>query len=111
MEAALKKCHGMGANLPIINSDEENTFISDLLRTPKKTWAWIGLRRNVTDSSFYWFDGTPIEGNYDSWRDGEPNNHDGNENCALIVVQSGHGVWNDIPCEKPWAGTLCQKAM
>ena len=111
MEAAWEKCHSMGANLPIINSAEENTFISNFLRTPGKTWAWIGLRRNVADSRFYWVDSSPIEGNYDSWRDGEPDNHGGNENCALIVVDSSHGVWNDIPCEASWAGTLCQKAM
>ena len=29
----------------------------------------------------------------------------GKENCALIVVDSGHGVWNDVPCQKSWAGT------
>ena len=109
MRDARQKCHSMGANLPIINSAEENTFIADFLKEQDR--AWIGLRRNHVDKNFYWFDGTPIEGNYDSWRAREPNNYNGNENCALIIVDSSHGVWNDIPCEEPWAGTLCQKAM
>ena len=111
MRDAWQKCQGMNANLPIINSAEENTFISDLLKRQGTEWAWIGLRRNTSDSKFYWLDGTPIEGNYDSWRSREPNNHENNENCALIVVESGHGVWNDIPCEESWAATLCQKDM
>ena len=109
MEAAWKKCHIMGANLPIINSAEENTFIRDLLKAQRTKRAWIGLQQNASDSKFYWVDGTPLKGNYDSWVSGEPNNNNGNENCA--VVRSGHGEWNDIPCEAPRVGTLCQKAM
>ena len=111
MEAAWKKCHRMGANLPIINSAEENTFISDLLKRQVTTKAWIGLKRNASDSKFYWVDGTPLKGNYDSWRSGQPNNRKGNQNCAFIVLQSGHGVWNDKACEKSKVATLCQKAM
>ena len=101
----------MGADLPIINSAEQNTFISDFLKKQGPKPAWIGLWRNDSDKKFYWFDGTLITGNYDSWRAGEPNNYSGNENCALIEVQSTHGVWNDVPCEQPRAATLCQKAI
>ena len=109
MEAAWKTCHSIGANLPIINSAEENTFISDFLKRQDK--AWIGLKRNASDSKFYWVDGTPIEGNYNSWGSGQPNNWNGKQNCAFIVLQSGHGVWNDKACAKSKAATLCQKAM
>ena len=111
MRNARQECQGMNADLPIINSAEENTFIADFLEGQGLKWAWIGIRRNDVDKNFYWFDGTPIKGNYNSWRAGEPNNLGGNENCAFIVVQSSPGVWNDVPCEKPWAATLCQKAM
>ena len=111
MGDAWQKCQGMNANLPIINSAEENTFISDLLNREGSKRAWIGLRRNTSDSKFYWVDGTPIEGNYDSWGSGEPNNYDNNENCTHVVVHPSHPVWNDIACEKSWAATLCQKTI
>ena len=109
MGDARRKCQGMNADLPIINSAEENTFISDLLKAQRTERAWIGLKRNASDSKFYWVDGTPLKGNYESWRSGEPNNNNGNENCA--VVRSGNEVWNDIPCEASRRATLCQKAM
>ena len=112
MRNARQECQGMNADLPIINSAEENIFIADFLKGQGTTRAWIGLRRNDVDKNFYWFDGTPITGNYESWRAGEPSNSNGNENCALMIIQSSDGVWNDIPCGKlRRAATLCQKAI
>ena len=108
MNYARQECQGMNADLLIINSAEENTFIADLLKAKGVKWGWIGLQRNTKDSTFYWIDGTPIE--YDAWRSGEPNNDDGNENCAYIDVVASYGGWNDIPCDIRNI-VLCQKAL
>ena len=103
----MQKCQSIGADLPIINSAEENTSVRNLLNAQGSKQAWIGLRRNVTDSKFYWVNGSPIEGNYESWKPGEPNNNRGEENCVHAIRKG----WNDISCESHGAAVLCQKAM
>ena len=69
--------------------------------------AWLGLERvmvNVT--KFRWIDGTPLEGEYKNWFDGEPNNQGFNEDCVNMFGKSvdnrtssrAEGKWNDYPC-------------
>ena len=111
VDDAREKCKDMGADLPVIHSKEENDFITknvnDKLPVGRR-WIWLGLLRNA-NSRFFWVDSTPIEGNYEAWGTGEPNNDKNNENCAYIA-QNGH--WNDFECEisnGPYV--LCQMAM
>ena len=61
--------------------------------TAKTVAAWIGLQRK-SDTMFYWVDGTPLQGQYENWENGEPNNHRGNEDT--VFMYSG-GKWNDDP--------------
>ena len=42
-----------------------------------------------------WLDGTPFE--YTKWRQHEPNNWDGEEDCGAMVEG---GQWNDMVCGK-----------
>ena len=116
MSDARQKCQGMNADLPIINSFEENTFIAELLKEQGAEWSWIGLQRSATNSEFYWVDGTPL--GYGAWKSGEPNNDRGKENCAYIEAHTQcerpscrPGGWNDIHCEVESPAVLCQKAM
>lgn len=101
MSDADKECDIMSAHLPIIKSAEENSFIWKLLHVRGKKWAWLGLQRRQSYSEFYWIDGTPLAGNYDSWKNGEPSNNY-EEDCAYISADGSTGDaggWNDIPCE------------
>ena len=34
---------------------------------------------------------------FSNWREGEPNDQDGKEDCAIYLV-SEEGLWNDLPC-------------
>ena len=107
---AREKCKDLGADLVIIKSAEENDFISELLKKKGRNWAWLGLRRKIPGLKFYWVDGTPIEGKYDSWGPGEPNNSGGNEHCAYTNRLAGR--WNDFRCERtstPGPSVVCQK--
>ena len=109
-------CQNLGGDLAVITSAEENEFVYELVmekETVTETKAWIGLKRSTDDSKWYWVDGTPLEGQYVNWGEGEPNNLMGNENCAHFF---GHpGKWNDAPCEMTggWAPKsptiLCEK--
>ena len=111
-------CQSMGGDLPFIASAEENQFVKDLVlkqNTVTLRGAWIGLQKNVTDSLFYWTDGTPLAGHYQNWNEGEPNNAKGNEGCVhTCPLNDPPGTWNDDPCNlKPdqngYPVILCQK--
>ena len=105
----------MGADLPIIKSAEENSFIFKLLQDRDKEWAWLGLQRDIqTDPKFCWVDGTPLVGNYESWKNGEPSNKDG-ENCAFISADASAtdaGNWDDTSCKiDSGVPFVCQRAL
>jgi len=109
----------MGADLAIITSAQQQSFIFNLVKKQDKltVWGvWIGLQRKA-DSKFYWVDGTPLEGHYQNWYIGEPNNYRGRrEDCANVYgKQAGAGkagAWNDLPCGHGGSsGLLCQKTI
>ena len=114
MSDARNECHKMSAHLLVIKSAEENSFILKLLQARGKKWTWLGLQRIQNDSEFYWIDGTPLVGNYDSWAPKEPTNSDG-EPCAFFSVDSsakGAGSWHDVRCElNADIPFVCQRAL
>ena len=48
------------------------------------------------------------EAEYVNWRQGEPNNTGGNEDCVEKRSTSGLEVWNDRPCDYIAPHALCQ---
>ena len=97
-EDARNVCLNMGADLPIITSDEQNNFIWELSlkqETVTEFGVWIGLFRKA-DDKFYWVDGKPyFSGVLHLWRFNNPDNHNGMEDCVHIT----HGGWNDFYCD------------
>ena len=80
----------------MIKSEDENQFVSDLLRnTTGARDGWIGLHRKA-DNKFYWLDGRPVDGNYEKWNKGEPS--DGNEDCVHLHGGNSDGTWNERSC-------------
>ncbi|XP_070297211.1 C-type lectin domain family 4 member M-like isoform X2 [Salvelinus sp. IW2-2015] len=99
-----KDCLERGADLVIINSREEQTFLFNLhLR------AWIGLNDSVTEGTWKWVDGTPLTTGY--WRAGQPDDS-GQEDCAEIYYGQDDPVktWNDDKCgtNHNW---ICEKVV
>ncbi|XP_048100497.1 CD209 antigen-like protein D [Alosa alosa] len=77
-----KDCRQRGADLVIINSKEEQEFISARVRD-----TWIGLTDSDIEGEWRWVDGTlPIT---KFWMENEPNNAVMGEDCEL-----GAGVWS-----------------
>ncbi|XP_026798874.3 CD209 antigen isoform X1 [Pangasianodon hypophthalmus] len=95
-------CINRGADLVIINSKEEQDFITKQLGGSR---AWIGLSDIATEGEWKWVDGTPLTTMY--WRTGEPNNAN-EEDCAEIFEPHDTKCWNDQKCSDlaPW---ICEK--
>ncbi|KAB5518549.1 hypothetical protein PHYPO_G00167340 [Pangasianodon hypophthalmus] len=100
-----KYCTDRGADLVIINSREEQEFISKYFGS---TEAWIGLTDSKTEGEFKWVDGKPLTTAF--WWDGEPNDYRHNEDCAVTgysYAKSNISTWADYPCNRSVVG-ICE---
>ncbi|XP_029361693.1 C-type lectin domain family 4 member M-like [Echeneis naucrates] len=90
-------CQNVGADLAIIKSLDEMTFITGLFKSDKE--LWIGLTDGVQEGKWKWVDGTPLTTAY--WGKGQPNSHSGrNQDCVEVWHRvSGRGDWNDENCD------------
>ena len=114
------KCQNMGADLAIITSSDENRFIANLTEKYKITAGlgiWFGLQR-LADDKFYWIDGTPLASHFQGWKQGQPDNYGGNEDCGHMrgLVDQPPGQWNDLTCSlaanyAPYPGLICEKSI
>ncbi|XP_074546917.1 uncharacterized protein LOC141805663 [Halichoeres trimaculatus] len=95
-EAANEDCVSRGANLASIHTQEEEQFLGQY---SKGTSKWIGLKHNPTEGGYSWSDGTPLS--HTNWGHGEPNNHEGREECVEMVSTTNGTVswWNDLNCD------------
>ncbi|XP_037642044.1 CD209 antigen-like protein B isoform X1 [Sebastes umbrosus] len=94
-ESSRKDCKERGADLAIITSHEELNFVSKLYGV-----TWIGLSDRAQENKWKWVDGTDLVGD-GYWQDGEPNNSDGNEDCAEVSRSAKR--FNDVPCERKFS--------
>uniref|UniRef100_A0A4W5M082 C-type lectin domain-containing protein n=1 Tax=Hucho hucho TaxID=62062 RepID=A0A4W5M082_9TELE len=103
-EESRQDCQGRGADLVIINSKEEQTFLFNLHQR-----AWIGLTDSVTEETWTWVDGTTLITGY--WGTGQPDDS-GQEDCAEIYYEQADPVktWNDDKCSTNhnW---ICEKVV
>ncbi|XP_069566819.1 macrophage mannose receptor 1-like, partial [Brachyistius frenatus] len=95
-DTAHEDCASRGANLVSIHSQEEEEFLSKYSKDSSK---WIGLSHSHTGSGYTWSDGTPLS--HTNWGHGEPNNHEGREQCVEMVSSTNGTVswWNDLNCD------------
>ncbi|XP_055010163.1 macrophage mannose receptor 1 [Boleophthalmus pectinirostris] len=95
-EAAYEDCVSRGANLVSIHNQEEEEFLSTY---SKGTSKWIGLKSNPTEGGYSWSDGSPLS--HTNWGHGEPNNHEGREDCVEMVSSTNgtYSWWNDLNCD------------
>ncbi|XP_053183583.1 C-type lectin domain family 4 member F-like [Scomber japonicus] len=87
-----KDCEDRGAHLAIINSRDEQDFVSKFYDR-----TWIGLSDKDLEGHWKWVDGTDLVGD-GYWQEGEPNNDRNIEHCAEVSRKGGG--WNDMPCSE-----------
>ena len=85
-------CRSMGANLPAIESQEENVYIQHRHNGDK---AWIGLNDIATEGLFSWVDGCPDKFRY--WAEKQPNDFRGQDCVHTLGARHGY-TWNDVEC-------------
>ncbi|KAI4805580.1 hypothetical protein KUCAC02_010184 [Chaenocephalus aceratus] len=104
-----QNCRAKGADLVIIDSNEEQKFMTSTI----KESTWIGLNDIDREGTWKWVDGSlptqkywgqpPDNGNGDpKW---------GEEDCACLVNNwNGENNWNDLRCTTPlqW---ICEKIL
>lgn len=94
-------CESLGGYLATITSEEENTFITDILKNGERNVYWIGGYKD--DNIWHWVTGE--EFNYTHWARCQPDNNtaSGGEdklqiyrNSNPVVSGNGLGAWNDL---------------
>ncbi|CAH1775812.1 unnamed protein product [Owenia fusiformis] len=93
---AVDNCRHKNADLVSIWSQDEQTFVFENLPRTQENDFWIGLEANI-DQGYTWTDGSPVL--FTNWNDGEPNNHNGIEDC-VEMLKDGVGKWNDNFCNE-----------
>ncbi|XP_036420092.1 C-type lectin domain family 17, member A-like [Colossoma macropomum] len=110
--ASRQFCRERGADLVIINSREEQEFISKAFGS---TAAWIGLTDSHTEGDWKWVDNSALTTEF--WFKGEPNDYEGKEDCAVSGYKGAGServsTWADYPCyhhEIIFVG-ICEKSL
>ncbi|XP_054897433.1 uncharacterized protein LOC129367161 [Poeciliopsis prolifica] len=95
-------CQQEDADLVIINSREEQIFITQLARD---RLTWIGLQEVAGTEQWIWVNEVPLTDSY--WGPGEPNKL-AKEVCVEMRFFENENSWNDMPCstENFW---ICEK--
>ncbi|XP_029941423.1 macrophage mannose receptor 1-like [Salarias fasciatus] len=92
-------CKDQGANLAVIDSQDENNFVTSYLKDLQHQ-TWIGLSDLLVENQYAWSDGVSSV-LYTNWNDNEPNNVGGAEHCVAIThTMVASGRWNDDACSK-----------
>ncbi|KAI4900902.1 hypothetical protein NFI96_028066 [Prochilodus magdalenae] len=102
-------CRERGADLVIINSREEQEFISKVFGA---TEAWIGLTDMDKESVWKWVDNSTLTTEF--WWTGEPNDWNRSEDCAVTgskyAPTKNVTTWADYPCGQVVVG-ICEKSL
>ncbi|XP_068128056.1 CD209 antigen-like protein A [Hyperolius riggenbachi] len=104
-EDAKKMCERKKGKLVVINTAEEQVFVTKLAM---KIRAWIGLVE--TDEEWKWVDGTPFSSTPKKWGPGQPDEFTGHglggdEDCVQLHY---NGDWNDEHCSRAYR-YICER--
>ncbi|XP_024283493.2 CD209 antigen-like protein D isoform X1 [Oncorhynchus tshawytscha] len=113
-EESRQDCLERGADLVVVNSRNEQKFLTGLNRNIDS--VWIGLTDRETEGTWKWVDGTPLATRY--WGRNQPDNgvvfavHIGEEDCVEINYGYSDPVnkWNDIACNSQF-NWICERVI
>ncbi|XP_017541994.1 pulmonary surfactant-associated protein D-like [Pygocentrus nattereri] len=89
----LKFCTDAGGTLVLPRSEAENKALSAMHATLGSTYIILGTTDRETEGQFVDLNKKPLT--FTSWKENEPNDYEGKEDCAGIHINA---KWNDLPC-------------
>ncbi|XP_019639221.1 PREDICTED: plasminogen-like [Branchiostoma belcheri] len=99
---ARERCAADGGLIAMPRDRATNRFITNL---HPGVMSWIGLTNINSEGQWVFEDGQTLESSdYSNWFHTEPNDADGNEDCAQVRAR---GFWNDVRCSTT-IGFTCQ---
>ncbi|XP_075863823.1 C-type lectin domain family 4 member A isoform X2 [Microcebus murinus] len=88
-------CSRMGAHLLVINTKDEQDFITQNLN--ERFAYFVGLSDPEGQRRWQWVDQTPYKESATFWHKGEPS--DPKERCVMMNIRYSNWGWNDIRCD------------
>ena len=121
--AAANAASALGGYLVTLNTRAENTWLYDKFGKYGGTSRdlWIGSKDNVTEGTWYWYNGTTsgdggVSDNISAgstwpdgqtkWASGEPNDWGSGEDCGTIRGSLNTEKWNDFSCSGNYYGII-----
>ncbi|XP_019617386.1 PREDICTED: uncharacterized protein LOC109464753 [Branchiostoma belcheri] len=107
---AVSRCSLDGGTLAIPRDNTTNEFLIDLKNgVDNNAWFRFGLTDVHQEGVWMWDDNVPL-GDFRPWGPEEPNNGNGNEDCAEYFPESHSkkNTWNDGLCTKADRKFICQ---
>ncbi|KAK7475701.1 hypothetical protein BaRGS_00033072, partial [Batillaria attramentaria] len=96
-------CTEMGAKLAEVESEAENEFLLQRLKSTDRT-AWLGGFDTNQKGQWVWRSDNRTFG-FEDWGVGEPKDDD-EDNDYCLLLQSRTSSWNDVGCEEGHTYTL-----
>ncbi|KAM8966546.1 collectin-10 [Pelodytes ibericus] len=91
---ALTQCRIRGGTLAMPKDQVTNSLIADYISKTGLFRVFIGINDIEKEKQYMYTDNTPVQ-SFSSWKDGEPNDGSGYEDC---VEMQSTGAWNDVEC-------------
>ena len=92
-DKARKSCLEEGAQLAILNSNEEETVLTRWMRTENVDLVWVGVHDQFEEGDWVTLTGESIHAaGYSKWTTiwpDQPNDYDGTHNCGILVKEGG----------------------
>ncbi|XP_071786543.1 macrophage mannose receptor 1-like [Asterias amurensis] len=85
-------------HLASVTNRQEQNFMLNYVNSVEGSgfWTcWIGFTDQQSEGLYTWTDGTSSL--FTFWGQGEPNNNEGNQHCALLYL---NGAWDDTECNQ-----------
>uniref|UniRef100_A0A8C9P6L0 Collectin subfamily member 10 n=1 Tax=Spermophilus dauricus TaxID=99837 RepID=A0A8C9P6L0_SPEDA len=91
---SLTHCRIRGGMLAMPKDEAINTLIADYVAKSGFFRVFIGVNDLEREGQYVFTDNTPLQ-NYSNWKEGEPSDPYGHEDCVEMLSSGG---WNDTEC-------------
>ncbi|XP_019618605.1 PREDICTED: perlucin-like protein [Branchiostoma belcheri] len=106
-----KTCRADGGTLAMPRDAGIHDFLFSLMKPllPLPLFDfWIGLHDERQEGKWEWIDGTALGTGYNRWKNGQPDNYGGNQDCAFYSYWgSGRSPSSAFCCSRQVTGRPC----